>query len=72
MKKPLKVNLTFSADKLTIHGHGVSAEGVPIEDVLNSVSGYNLLELVDNDELLTSIGFDKINEWLTSRGYLVI
>lgn len=72
MNKPLKVNLTFSADKLTVYGHEVSAEGVPIEDVFSSVSGYKLLDLVEDEEILTSIGFDKINAWLTSNGYVVI
>ncbi|MBY8063552.1 hypothetical protein KW491_06180 [Vibrio fluvialis] len=67
-----KTNLKFSADKVTHQGVEVSAEGVPVEDVIKSINECDAAENLDNDLLLGAIGKDKAIAWLESQGYQVI
>lgn len=67
-----KTNLKFSADKVTHQGVEVSAEGVPVRDIVESINEYDAAEHLDSDLLLGAIGVDKSIAWLESQGYQVI
>lgn len=60
----LKTKLSFTADKITHHGVEVIAEGVPVEDVINSISATDVVEHVDHELLLSAIGYEKVAAWL--------
>ncbi|EKO3565468.1 MULTISPECIES: hypothetical protein [Vibrio] len=68
----LKKTITFSADKVTHHGIEVIAEGVPVEDVINSISEDDAAEHFDTELLLSAIGYEKAAAWLETMGYQVI
>ncbi len=67
-----KKTLKFSADKVIQQGVNVEAEGVPLEDVVNSINEHDVAENMDNDLLLGAVGVDKTIAWLESQGYQVI
>lgn len=67
-----KKTLTFSADKITYDGVDVVAEGVPIEDIINSIEEDDVVEHLDNERLLSAIGYEKAIAWLETMGYITI
>ncbi|EKO3908215.1 hypothetical protein GTU35_001256 [Vibrio fluvialis] len=67
-----KKTINFTADKVTHQGVEVSAEGVPVEDIVKSINEYDAAEYLDSDLLLGAIGVDKSIAWLESQGYQVI
>lgn len=67
-----KKTINFTADKVTHQGVEVSAEGVPVEDIVNSINEDDAAKHLDNDLLLGAIGEDKSIAWLESQGYQVI
>jgi len=67
-----KKKINFSADKVIVHGVEVSAEGVPVRDIVESINEYDAAEHLDSDLLLGAIGIDKSIAWLESQGYQVI
>lgn len=68
----LKTKLSFTADKITHQGVEVVAEGVPVEDVINSISATDVVEHVDHELLLSAIGYEKAAAWLKTLGYITI
>ncbi len=67
-----KKKIHFSAEKVTTQGIEVSAEGVPVRDIVESINEYDAAEHLDSDLLLGAIGVDKSIAWLESQGYQVI
>ncbi|NAW60532.1 hypothetical protein CAG58_00925 [Vibrio sp. V31_P5A7T61] len=67
-----KTKLSFTADKVTHHGIEVIAEGVPVQDVINSISEDDAAEHFDTELLLSAIGYEKAAAWLETMGYQVI
>ncbi|EOH0514101.1 hypothetical protein ACNPDE_002102 [Vibrio fluvialis] len=67
-----KKTINFTADKVTHQGVEVSAEGVPVRDIVESINEYDAAEHLDSDLLLGAIGKDKAIAWLESQGYQVI
>ncbi|MCO7020935.1 MULTISPECIES: hypothetical protein [Vibrio] len=67
-----KKTINFTADKVTHQGVEVSAEGVPVEDIVNSINEYDAAEHLDNDLLLGAIGEDAVIAWLEEQGHQVI
>lgn len=67
-----KTKLSFTADKVTHHDIEVIAEGVPVEDVINSISATDVVDHVDHELLLSAIGEDKAMAWLKTLGYITI
>lgn len=67
-----KTNLSFTADKVTHQGVEVIAEGVPVEDVINSISATDVVDYVDHELLLSAIGYEKAIAWLEAMGYITI
>lgn len=68
----LKTKLSFTADKITHQGIGVIAEGVPVEDIFNSISATDVVDHVDHELLLSAIGYEKAAAWLETMGYITI
>lgn len=67
-----KTKLSFTADKVTHQGIEVVAEGVPVEDVINSISATDVVDHVDHELLLSAIGYEKSAAWLETMGYITI
>lgn len=67
-----KTKLSFTADKVTHQGVEVVAEGVPVEDIINSISATDVVDHVDHELLLSAIGFEKAAAWLETMGYITI
>ncbi|EKO3451857.1 hypothetical protein NTE11_003111 [Vibrio fluvialis] len=67
-----KKTINFTADKVTHQGVEVSAEGVPVEDIVNSINEDDAAKHLDNDLLLGAIGEDVVIAWLEEQGYQVI
>lgn len=68
----LKTKLSFTADKITHQGVEVIAEGVPVEDIINSISATDVVDHVDHELLLSAIGYEKAIAWLETMGYITI
>lgn len=66
-----KKDIKFSSNKTTIQGDEVSAEGVPVRDIVESIGEADAVEHLNKDLLLDEIGTDKAIAWLESQGYLV-
>jgi len=62
----------FSANKVIVHGVEVSAEGVPVEDIVKSINEYDAAEHMNIGFLLGAIGKDTVTAWLEEQGYQVI
>lgn len=67
-----KKTINFTADKVTHQGVEVIAEGVPVEDIINSISATDVVDHVDHELLLSAIGKDKAIAWLETMGYITI
>lgn len=67
-----KKNIKFSADKVTVQGVEVHAEGVPVEDVVGALHEYDVADNMDKQALLSAIGMPAIEAWLAENGYTVI
>lgn len=67
-----KKTINFTADKVTHQGVEVSAEGVPVEDIVKSINEYDAAEHMNIDFLLGAIGKDVAIAWLEEQGYQVI
>ncbi|WP_441258044.1 hypothetical protein ACS18Q_16985 [Vibrio sp. Vf1514] len=67
-----KKTINFTADKVTHQGVEVSAEGVPVEDIVKSINEYDAAEHMNTGLLLGAIGKDTVTAWLESQGYQVI
>lgn len=67
-----KKTINFTADKVTHQGVEVSAEGVPVEDIVKSINEYDAAEHMNINFLLGAIGKDVAIAWLESQGYQVI
>ncbi|GHZ69107.1 hypothetical protein VCSRO127_0475 [Vibrio cholerae] len=67
-----KKKINFSADKVIVHGVEVSAEGVPVEDIVKSINEYDAAEHMNINFLLGAIGKDAAIAWLEEQGYQVI
>lgn len=67
-----KKTINFTADKVTHQGVEVSAEGVPVEDIVKSINEYDAAEHMNVNFLLGAIGKDVAIAWLEEQGYQVI
>ncbi|HFG1952542.1 TPA: hypothetical protein ACGF3W_000268 [Vibrio cholerae] len=67
-----KKKINFSADKVIVHGVEVSAEGVPVRDIVESINEYDAAEHMNVNFLLGAIGKDAAIAWLEEQGYQVI
>lgn len=67
-----KKKINFSADKVIVHGVEVSAEGVPVRDIVESINEYDAAELMNTGFLLGAIGKDAVIAWLEEQGHQVI
>lgn len=67
-----KKTINFTADKVTHQGVEVSAEGVPVEDIVKSINEYDAAEHMNTGFLLGAIGKDAVTAWLEEQGYQVI
>ncbi|CAH0528455.1 hypothetical protein CTH30272_02140 [Allocatenococcus thiocycli] len=68
----LKKNIKFSSNKVTIQGDEVSAEGVPVRDIVESIGEADAVEHLNKELLLSEIGKDAAIAWLECQGYQVI
>ncbi|PNH94059.1 hypothetical protein [Vibrio diazotrophicus] len=67
-----KKKINFSANKVIVHGVEVSAEGVPVRDIVESINEYDAAEHMNTGFLLGAIGKDSVIAWLEEQGYQVI
>lgn len=67
-----KKTINFTADKVTHQGVEVSAEGVPVSDLINLINPEDVAEHMDINLLLDSIGEDKAIAWLEEQGYIIV
>ena len=67
-----KKTINFTADKVIVHGVEVSAEGVPVRDIVESINEYDAAEHMNIGFLLGVIGKDTVTAWLEEQGYQVI
>ncbi|MBY8106416.1 hypothetical protein KW456_04720 [Vibrio fluvialis] len=67
-----KKTINFTADKVTHQGVEVSAEGVPVEDIVKSINEYDAAEHMNTWFLLGAIGKDTVTAWLEEQGFQVI
>lgn len=67
-----KKTINFTADKVTHRGVEVSAEGVPVEDIVKSINEYDAADNMNIGFLLGAVGKDTVIAWLEEQGHQVI